>query len=77
MRQKQSFDALLPDIEEILDQLDDHAIRSTTNLWIVDAGLITRLAKSASSQVEVAPLVRMCGEINSSYAQGIFSQRPC
>ncbi|MHB8302462.1 MAG: hypothetical protein ACYDC6_06435 [Acidobacteriaceae bacterium] len=67
---KAELDALLPDIEDVLEQLDDSGIPITMNLWAIDPALVTRLADIKSSQVEITPLVRMCREINSSFAQG-------
>jgi len=67
---KAELDALLPDIEAALDLLNDAGFSAGTNLWIVEPTLITRLEKLESSRVDVASLVRMCSEINSSYAHG-------
>ncbi|HUV97144.1 MAG TPA: hypothetical protein VMV98_06705, partial [Acidobacteriaceae bacterium] len=53
---KAELDALLPDIEDVLEQLDDSGIPITTNLWVIDRALVTRLADIKSSQVEIAPL---------------------
>lgn len=64
------LDALLPDIEAALTFLDENGIAVGTNLWIIDPALIDRLAKIESSRLDVASLVRMCKEINSSHAHG-------
>jgi len=67
---KAELDALLPDIEAALELLNDAGFSAGGNLWIIEPTLITRLEKLESSRVDVASLVRMCNEINSSYAHG-------
>jgi hypothetical protein len=62
------LDALLPDIEASLENLDSAGIPVTTNRWIVEPAIVSRLATTKSAHVNVASLVRMCTEINSSYA---------
>jgi hypothetical protein len=64
------LDALLLDIEAALEFLDDAGLSAGKNLWIVDPTLIISLEKQESSRVDVASLVRMCREINSSHAHG-------
>jgi hypothetical protein len=67
---KAELDALLPDIEATLEFLDEAGTPVTTNLWIVDPRLIGRLTGIVSSRFDIASLVRMCKEINSSHAHG-------
>lgn len=64
------LDALLPDIEDALELLDEAGMRAGANLWIINPDLIGRLAKMESNRVDVASLVRMCREVNSSHAHG-------
>ena len=64
------LDALLPDIEAALDSLDDDGLSVGANRWIVDPALIKQLSALESSRVDVASLVRMSREINSSLAHG-------
>jgi len=62
--------ALLPDIEAALELRDAGGLSAGTNLWIVAPDLITRLAEVESDRVDIASLVRMCKEINSSHEHG-------
>jgi hypothetical protein len=62
--------ALLPDIEEALALFDESAVTAGTSQIIVDPALIMRLAEIKSPRFDVAFLVRVCREINSSYAHG-------
>ncbi len=65
---KAELDALIPDIEAALEFADDAGM--SANRWIVDPALIARLAEERSNAVDVGSLVKMCREINSSYAHG-------
>ncbi|MGA8672919.1 MAG: hypothetical protein WB679_23800 [Terracidiphilus sp.] len=65
---KAELDALIPDIEAALEFSDDAGVSRGTNMWIVEPGLIGRLAEKQSGAVDVGSLVKMCREINSSYA---------
>lgn len=67
---KAELDALLPDIEDALELLDEAGMPAGANLWIINPALIGRLAEMGSNRVDVASLVRMCREINSSHAHG-------
>jgi len=67
---KAELGALIPDIEAALELLNDAGLSAGAYLWIMEPTLITRLEKLESSRVDVASLVRMCSEINSSYAHG-------
>jgi hypothetical protein len=64
------LDALLPDIEAALERADDRNLAVGANAWIVDPELIQRLANARSSKLDVSFLVRMCREVNSSFAHG-------
>jgi hypothetical protein len=63
-------DALLPDIEAALQRADDSAFSVGGNAWIIDPGLIERLAGAQSPELDFGFLVRMCREINSCFAHG-------
>jgi hypothetical protein len=67
---KAELDALIPDIEAVLEYTDDAAVSGGDHRWIVDSALIARLAEKQSGAVDVGSLVKMCREINSSYAHG-------
>jgi hypothetical protein len=67
---KAELDALIPDIEAALEFADDAGVSSGANRRIVESGLIARLAEKKSGAVDVGSLVKMCREINSSYAHG-------
>jgi hypothetical protein len=67
---KAELDALIPDIEAALEFADDAGGGRGSNVWIVESGLIARLAQKKSNTVDVGSLVKMCREINSSYAHG-------
>lgn len=67
---KAELDALIPDIEAALEYADDAGVNGGTHRWIVESTLITRLAEKQSASVDVGSLVKMCKEINSSYAHG-------
>ena len=64
------LDALIPDIEAALEYFDGAGSPSGANVFIVDPLLVRRLDYLSSSTYDVASLVRMCKEINSSYAHG-------
>jgi len=64
------LDALLPDIEDVLELHDEVGMPPGANLWIVEPTLISRLVDLESSSVDAATLVRICKEINLSYAHG-------
>jgi hypothetical protein len=66
---KAELDALIPDIETALE-CTDAEVNGGAHRWIVESALIARLAEKQSGAVDVASLVRMCREINSSYAHG-------
>jgi hypothetical protein len=63
-------DALLPDIEAALERVDDGAFSVSANAWIIEPGLIERLASTQSAELDVRFLVGMCREINSCFAHG-------
>ena len=67
---KAELDALLPDIEDALALYDEAGMAAGGNLWIIDPALISQLEALESSIVDVATLIRICKEINSSYAHG-------
>ena len=64
------LDALFPDIEDALEVFDETGISAGANLWIIEPSLMTKLEEVESSSMDVASLVRMCREINSSYSHG-------
>lgn len=67
---KAELDALIPDIEAALELVTDAGVNSGVNRWIVESGLIARLAEKKSGAADIGSLVKMCREINSSYAHG-------
>jgi hypothetical protein len=67
---KAELDALLPEIEDALEHIDEAGFATGINRWIIDSSLIERLEGIKSKQFDLASLVRMCKEINSSYAHG-------
>lgn len=62
--------ALLPDIEAALEHSNEAGLAIGTSAWIVDSSLIDRLAQTSSTAVDIDSLVRLCKEINSSFAHG-------
>ena len=64
------LDAIIPEIQAALEHLADDGFSTGTNAYIIDPALIARLEALKSSTYDVAALVRMCKEINSSYAHG-------
>lgn len=64
------LDAIIPEIQAALEHLDDDGLSIGSTAYIVDPALITRLDALKSSTYDVAALVRMCREINSSHAHG-------
>lgn len=64
------LDALLPDIETALEIVDEAGLATGTSLWIINPGQIERMAKLRSKSLDSAFLVKLCEEINSSYAHG-------
>jgi hypothetical protein len=67
---KAELDALIPDIEAALKFSDYAGASTVAKMWIVESGIIVRLAEKKSNVVDVGTLVKMCREINSSYAHG-------
>lgn len=67
---KAELDALIPDIETALEFADEGSGSRGAHSWIVESGLIAQLSEKKSSALDVGSLVRMCKEINSSYAHG-------
>jgi hypothetical protein len=67
---KAELDAVIVEIEEALEHFDGEGLPSGANVFIVDPPLIARLEGLKSSSYDVASLVRMCREINSSFAHG-------
>jgi hypothetical protein len=61
---------LLPDIEAALEHSNEAGLAIGTSAWIVDPSLIDRLAQTSSTAVDIEFLVRLCKEINSSFAHG-------
>jgi len=64
------LDALIPEIKAALEHLSEDGFPTATSAYIVDPALIARLEAVESSTYDVAALVRICKEINSSYAHG-------
>ena len=64
------LDALIPDVEAALEYFDGTGSPAGAIVFVVDPLLVRRLDYLASSTYDVASLVRMCKEINSSYAHG-------
>jgi hypothetical protein len=67
---KAELDALIPDIEAALEFADEAGKNRGAPIWIVESGLIAQLAEKKSTALDVGTLVKMCKEINSSYAHG-------
>jgi len=67
---KAELDALIPDIEATLEFPDYAGLSAGANVYIVESGLIARLAGKKSNAADVGTLVKICREINSSYAHG-------
>jgi hypothetical protein len=65
---KAELDALIPDIETVLEFADNIGASAGVNMCIVEPSLIARLAEKKSNAVDVGTLIKMCREINSSYA---------
>ena len=63
-------DALIPDIEDLLQRADEHSLLLGTNAWIVESSVIDQLETAKSAKFNVAVLLQMCREINSSIAHG-------
>jgi hypothetical protein len=64
------LDAIIPEIQAALEHLADDGFSTGTTAYIVDPALIARLDALKSSTYDVAALVRICKEINSSHAHG-------
>lgn len=64
------LDAIIPEIQAALEHLADDGFSTGTTAYIVDPALIARLDTLKSSTYDVAALVRICKEINSSHAHG-------
>jgi len=64
------IEALFPDIEAALEHSTESAFAVGTSAWIVDSALIDRLSQTSSLTVDIEFLVRLCKEINSSFAHG-------
>jgi len=65
---KAELDAVVFEIEEALEHFDGDQPLPGANVFIVAPALITRLEALTASTYDVASLVRMCREINSSFA---------
>ena len=64
------IDALLPDVEALLERTEEGSFSVATNAWIIESGLIDRLATAQSVKLDVRLLVQICREINSCFAHG-------
>jgi hypothetical protein len=64
------LDAIIPEIQAALEHLDEDGFSTGTTAYIVDPTLVARLEGLKSSGYDVASLVRICKEINSSHAHG-------
>ena len=64
------LDALLPDIEDALERIDVAGMATALHVQIIDPALIARIEEIEHFRVDTSSLVRMCREINSSYAHG-------
>jgi hypothetical protein len=64
------IDALIPDIEALLERADEDSLLVRTNAWIVESSVIDQLATAKSAKLNVGILLQMCREINSSIAHG-------
>jgi len=64
------LDALLPDIQAVLERADESALAVGGSAWIIDPALIEGISNAQSPTLDVAFLVRMCREINSCFAHG-------
>ncbi len=62
--------ALLPEIEDAIEFIDDTKSAGNINARIVDPAIINALTEIETANSDAASLVRMCREINSSYAHG-------
>jgi hypothetical protein len=67
---KAQLDAVILEIEEVLEHSNGELLPTSANVFIVDPALITRMEALTPSTYDVASLVRMCREINSSFAHG-------
>jgi hypothetical protein len=64
------LDAIIPEVQAALEHLADNDFSTGTTAYIVDPGLISRLDALKSRTYDVATLVRICKEINSSHVHG-------
>jgi hypothetical protein len=64
------LDALLPEVEDAIEAMDEVGARPGANLFIVEPTLLSQLSELKSSRLDVTSLVRMCREINSSHSHG-------
>jgi hypothetical protein len=64
-------EALLPDVEAALEgRSEDWPALGEQPVWIIESGLIERLARLRSPEFSPSLLVTMCNEINSSFRNG-------
>ena len=66
---KAELDALIPDIEEAIESLDE-ATTGGTNRWIVNPDIIADFELSLSTRFDTEFIARLSREINSCYSHG-------
>lgn len=70
---KAEIDALLPEIEAVLERLDDTGnLRAGDDSAIVAESRLAELRSLASGQFDFSKLVRLCEEINVAYSQQCY-----
>ena len=67
---KAKLDALVPDIKDALDQVDNLGMSSGGSRSIINATLIGHLAQLEPGKLDTGYLVGICREINSCFAHG-------
>lgn len=67
---KAEVDAILHDIEAVLEGVDENSFTVASRAWIIAPELVDRIGGEDSTKVDVQFLGRMCREINSCYAHG-------
>jgi len=64
------LEALIPEIKDALAMLDQSGFPTHASGFIVEPSLIVTLEGLTTSNYDVASLIRICKEINSSYVHG-------
>src|SRR6266404_2888807 len=66
------IDALLPDLEAVLEHADESMFSVANSRWIVDSRLIGELENARTTTFDSRFLVQTCREINSCFSRGDF-----